>query len=95
MCPRDQTGPPAGQRDCEALLRIAVTGEHGLLEIPATGDQVIPLRPGKFPALANEPRFEEMGDREIDIVAAQQDMVAYCYAFDFRGSAATVRAEFE
>ncbi|HJY48373.1 MAG TPA: hypothetical protein VJ349_07010 [Stellaceae bacterium] len=95
MCPRDQTGPPARQRDSEALVEIAVTGEHGLLEIPATGDQVIPLRPGEFPAFTNELRFEEMGDREIDIVAAQQDMVAYCYAFDFRGSAATVRAEFE
>jgi hypothetical protein len=63
-------------------------------EIPAPGDQVIPLRPGKFPALANEPRFEEMCDGEIDIVAAQQDMVAYCYAFDLRGSAAAARAEF-
>jgi hypothetical protein len=95
MCPRHQTGPPARQRDSEALVEIVVTGEHRLLEIPATGDQVIPLRPGEFPAFTNEPRFEEMGDREIDIVAAQQDMVAYCYTFDFRGSAATVRAEFE
>jgi hypothetical protein len=35
-----------------------------------------------------------MRDREIDIVTAQQDVVAHGLALDFRGSAA-VRAEFE
>ena len=79
----------------EGLVRSAFAGERFLLEIPATGDQFIPLSAREFPALTDQPRFEKVCDREIDIVAAQQDVIAHCLALDSRGRAAAVRAEFE
>ena len=92
---RDQAGPATGQRDREGLVRPAFAGERFLLQISATGDQVIPLSAREFSALTDQSRFEKVCDREIDIVAAQQDVVAHCLALDSRGRAAAVRAQFE
>ena len=43
------------------------------------------LGPESSPALTDQPRFEEVRDREIDIVATQQDVIADRLALDFRG----------
>ena len=87
--------PRPGNEIVKRLVRPAVAGEQLLFEIPAPGDQVVPLSARELPALTGQSRFEEVCDREIDIVAAQQDVVADCLALDVRGRAASLRAEFE
>src|SRR5204863_8772956 len=79
---REEPGPATGQCDRERLVRTAVAGEQSLFEIPAPGDQVVPLSAQELAALPGQSRFEEVCDREIDIVAAQQDVVADGFALD-------------
>ena len=53
------------------------TAERSFLERPALGDEMIPLRGGKSGVSRRKTRFRQMRDREIDIVAAEQDVVAH------------------
>src|SRR5207253_2481864 len=46
-----------------------------------------------LPALTGEPRFKQVCDREIDIVAAKQDVIAHRRSLDARGGA--LGAEFK
>ena len=72
-----------------------LAGQNLFLKIPAARDEIVPLSTRELPALADQSRFEEVCDREIDIVAAQQDVVAHCLALDFRRRAPSVRAQFK
>ena len=56
---------------------------------------MIPLRAGKLPAYPGEPRFDEVRDSEIDIVAAQQDVFAHGRAPDIGDGALLVSTQFE
>ena len=44
----------------------------------AGGDELIPLRAGKLAARPGKPRLQEMRDGKVDIVAAEQRMLAHC-----------------
>ena len=56
---------------------------------------MVPLRPGKLAPFPGEPRFHKMRDSKVDIIAAQQDMVAHRHAPDLWDPTSTVLAQFE
>ena len=68
----------------ENCLRIrAGTGEAALLEIAALCDEEIPLR-GREVRTGGESLLDAMREREVDVVAAEQQMVAHGDALDVR-----------
>src|SRR5208337_2086088 len=65
-----------GNRNGQDLIRRGFATQHPFLEGPAPGDQVVPLPSGKSAPARREARFEQMRDCEIDIIAAEKDVVA-------------------
>jgi len=64
-------------------------------QITAGGDEMMPLRAGKLAASPGEPRFHEVCDGKVDVVAAQQDMLAHSNASDVGDRASPVQAQLE
>lgn len=93
--PCDQIGPATRQRDSKSLVWLPFAGQHLLLKIPTTANQVVPPRAGEFAAVTGQPRFKKVCDCEIDIIAAEQDVVADCLALNSRDGASAIRAEFK
>ena len=56
---------------------------------------MIPLRAGELAASPGEPSFDEVSDGEIEIVAAQQDMLAHSHAPDVGHRAWLVEVQLE
>src|SRR5208282_4799727 len=71
-----QTRAAPGNRNGEDLIRRGFATQHSFLERPAPRDQMIPLPNGKSALASREARFQQMRDREIDIIAPKQDVVA-------------------
>ena len=61
----------------------------------AGGDELIPLRAGKLAARPGKPRLQEMGDGKVDIVAAEQRMLAHRDTPDVRVPRLLVQANFK
>jgi hypothetical protein len=91
----DHPRPATGQCNSKPLVRSACGGQRMLLQVAAGGYELIPLRAGKLAACRGKPRFQEVCDGEVDIVAAQQDMLAHRHAPDVRDRALLVQAQFE
>ncbi|MBK8908290.1 MAG: hypothetical protein IPM60_10380 [Rhodospirillales bacterium] len=72
----NQTGAARRDGEWKTVLRRAVGGEDVLLEVAAPGHEVVPLAAGEAGAAAGEPWLQEVGKRQVDVVAAEQDMVA-------------------
>jgi hypothetical protein len=66
-----------------------------LLQVTAGGHELIPLRAGKLAACPGKPRFHHVCDGKVDIVAAEQDMLAHRHAPDVWERALLVQAQFE
>ena len=66
-----------------------------LLQITAGGDELVPLRAGKLAAWPASRGSSEVGDGKIDIVAAEQDMLAHRHAPDVWHRALLVQAKFK
>ena len=66
-----------------------------LLETTAGGDELIPLRAGKPVTRTGKPRLQEVGDGKVDIVAAEQRMLAHSDAPDVRDRRLLVQANFK
>ena len=58
-------------------------------------DELIPLRAGKPLACTRKPRLQEMGDGKVDIVTAEQRMLAYRDTPDVRLRLLLVQADFK
>lgn len=72
----DETGAATGDCERKALLRLAFARQHRLFEVAAAGDKRIPLRRTKFAAGGRQPRLDHVRQRQVHVVAAQEDMVA-------------------
>ena len=59
------------------------------------GDELVPLRAGKPAADPGKPRLQEVGNGKVDIVAAQQRMLAHRDAPDVRVRRLLVQANFK
>ena len=66
-----------------------------LLQVTAGGHELVPLRAGNLTAWSGKPRFHHVCDGKIDIVAAEQDMLAHRHALDVWHRALLVQAKFE
>ena len=64
--------PLGGNRHCKVLPGCA--RETTFLEIPAAGDEKVPLYDGKL--FHAESRLDVMGEREVDVVASEQQVIA-------------------
>ena len=74
--PGHETRPAARQRH-DVMIRLrAEARERALFQIATRRDQMIPLRTGHLPAFRREPGLQEDREGQIDIVAAEQNMVA-------------------
>ena len=87
----DHPRPATGQCDGKLLVRRACARQRALLQVTAGGNEMIPLRAGKLAASPGKPRFHEVCDGKVDIVAAQQDMLAHSHAPDVGDRALLVR----
>ena len=61
----------------------------------AGGDELIPLRAGKPAVRPGKPRLQEMGYGKVDIVAAEQRMLAHRDTPDVRVRRLLVQANFK
>ena len=89
----EQARTAPGNRNCEDLIRRGFATQHSFLERPAPRDEVVPLPSGK-PA-RRKARFEQMRDCKIDVIAAEQDVVADGDPRDPGITAALILAEFK
>ena len=53
-----------------------VRGQRRLLRPPALRDQHVPLAGGEFPAVRLQLRFEVVGEGEVEVVAAEDQVLA-------------------
>src|SRR6516165_5142266 len=74
--------PATGKRDAKRLIRRTCTRQRALLEFATGGDEIFPLRARKLAASPGKPRFDEVCDGKVDIIAAQEDMLAHSHAPD-------------
>ncbi len=72
----DQAGAAPGEGNRKLLVVQTFAGERDFLKVPAGGDEVLPLNPRKLAGLAGQPGFDPAGERQIDVVAAEQDVIA-------------------
>jgi hypothetical protein len=70
-------GTAAGQCNNESLIRRSRARQRVLFQMTAGGDEQIPLRAGKPAVRPGKPRLQEMGYGKVDIVAAEQRMLAH------------------
>src|ERR1700751_1184638 len=78
----DHSRPATGKCDGKALIRRTSLSQCSLLEFATGGNEMFPLRAGKLAASPGEPRFDQVSDGEVDIVATQEDMLAHSHAPD-------------
>ena len=74
--PATRLDPRPGSATMYCSCAEAGPRERMLFQVSARRDEVIPLRAGHPAAFHHQPRFEQHRERQIDIVAAQQDMFA-------------------
>ena len=91
----EEAGAAAGEGNGEFLGGVAVGGEAAFFQIAATGDEVLPLAASQRFAFAGEAGFEGVGDGEIDIVAAEQEVIADGDAADGGKRGAGLAGDFE
>ena len=91
----EEAGAAAGEGNGEFLGGVAVGGEAAFFQIAATGDEVLPLAASQRFAFAGEAGFEGVGDGEIDIVAAEQEVIADGDAADGGKRRAGLAGDFE
>jgi hypothetical protein len=73
----EKAGTAAGNRDGEWLVRGAWGGQGLFFQIAAGSDELIPLGAGKLAVrAAAQASFHEMGESEVNVVAAEEDVVA-------------------
>ena len=80
----DEPRTAPGNRNRKHFIRRAFAAEHAFLQRPAPRHKVIPLPGGKAALAGHKARFDEVRDCEIDIVAAEQNVVAHRDALDPR-----------
>src|ERR1700730_7658834 len=66
-----------------------------LLQVTAGGHELAPWGAGKLPACPGKPRFHHVCNGKVDIVAAEQDMLAHRHAPDGWDRRLLVQAQFE
>jgi len=73
----DHPDPRPASGNNEPLIRRPRSGQARALSDDGRRRRVIPLRAGKPAARPGKPRLQKMGDGKVDIVAAEQRMVAH------------------
>src|SRR5215467_9075969 len=86
--------PATGKRDGKPLIRRTGPCQRALLEFARGGNEMFPLRAGKL-ASPGKPRFDEVCDGKVDVVAAQEDMLAHSHAPDVGDRAWLVQVQLE
>ena len=72
----EKSGAASGDGDLVALARRALAGESLLLQLAAAGDQEVPGGAVEPPLVAGQPGLERVRQGEVDVVAAEQDVLA-------------------